>query len=182
MTLVLHVSTRCPDALVASRNKCSGIVRTARATDNAGCIHGLYYRGLDRIKRVRQKYIQPCSGSPLSLGAYNLLILSGSPATGGDKPIGRRWHPFPCSLKPLFFRRLGCLFLRVLICSKSSRRLKYLVSLRAHLSLDPRNGMEAGPCNAYRFISNSALSAFTNERDDVKAEQRTMGKIPLTSN
>ena len=34
--------------------------------------------------------------------------------------------------------------------------------------------MEPGPRGAYRFISNFALGAFTNERDDVKSEKRTI--------
>ena len=40
--------------------------------------------------------------------------------------------------------------------------------------------METGPRGTNRFISNFALSAFTNERSNVKAEERIMGKISLT--
>ena len=52
--------------------------------------------------------------------------------------------------------------------------------LRLRFSFATRNGMETGLRSAHRFISNFALSAFTNERDDVKAEERIMGKFSLT--
>ena len=52
--------------------------------------------------------------------------------------------------------------------------------LRLRFSFATGNEMETGLRSAYRFISNFALSAFTNEREDVKAEKRTMGKFSLT--
>ena len=52
--------------------------------------------------------------------------------------------------------------------------------LHLRFSFATGNGMETGSRGAYRFISNFALSAFMNERDDVKAEKRKMGKISLT--
>lgn len=125
--------------------------------------------------------ILPYTGSPRSLGTYDLnflasycralrpLAMMSLLDTGGIR----------CSLNRLFFGELGHLFLHVLRC-KSPRRLKYLMCLRSCFSLDPGDGMETGPCDTYRLISNSALSMFTNERVDVKTEQRTMRKISLT--
>ena len=54
------------------------------------------------------------------------------------------------------------------------------MDLRIRLSLNPGNGIETGPRDAYCFISNSPLNAFTNDLDDIKVEQRTMGEISLT--
>lgn len=105
-----------------------------------------------------------------------------SPASGRNKPSGRPWHLFPCSLKHLrpFFDGLGCLFLHLVRCITPGG-LKYLMGLRLHCSLNPGSRTETGLCDAHRFISNSVLNAFTNDRNDVKAEQRRMGKPPLRS-